>query len=333
MAQPVKVVYRSRPIQLPLMEAMHACNAWERAGLDLQRLDWVKGAAQSDPMLVAGEVDFVFGSHISPYLRKAAGQPFVYLAQTVNWVDDVLISREPISSLSEVNGLRLAEKGDVSATSAGHANHTGANHLLYLRKAGVDLHSLTYVKTSNRIDDLLSGRADIAFAVPPTDKEARAAGLHILDLDPMPMIYATTLTTIWPVANERPELCLSVAKAVAMGIHHLKTEPDAMWAVMESKVGPALGIESEDTLRYLQRRAASILEPMMYPRADAIINAFELAVMERSDLADVVNPLSLWNLRYVRELEESGFYETLYGGHVPGEGRALAESRTTAAAG
>lgn len=329
MAQPVNIVYRSRPIQYPLLAAVEACNGWERAGLDLQRLDWVKGAAQSDPMLLSGEVDFVFGSHISPYLRKASGQPFVYLAQTVNWVDDALISREPMTSLRDLNGLRLAEKGDVSTTGAGHANHTGANHLLYLRKAGVDLESIQYVKTEDRVADVLAGRADAAFAVPPTDQEALAAGLHILDLDPMPMIYATTLTTVWSVSNEKPELCLSVAKAVAMGIHFLKTETDAMWEVMQSKVGPTLGIESETTLRYLQRRAASILEPMMYPRADAIINAFDLAIMEQADLASKLNPLSLWNLQYVRELEESGFFTDLYDGKVPSEGRALTESRTT----
>lgn len=332
MAQPARIVYRSRSIQFPLLAAMEAADAWERAGIELQSLEFVSGAAKSDPMLIEGKCDFVFGSHISPYLHKAAGHPLAYLGQTVNWVDDVLVSRTPVTTLADVEGKRLAEKGDVSAQSAGHANHTAANHLLYLRRAGVDLETIDFVKTTDRISDVESGRADMAFCVPPDDVTARERGLYILDLDPLPMVYATTLTTLWPTVRANPELCFSVSKAVAIGIAYLKSpaNKDAMWKVMQEKVGPELGIESEKTLRYLQRRTASMLEATMYPRADAITNAFELALMEDADLAGKVNPLSLWQLQFVRDLEESGFLDELYANDVPQPGGRLEESRTWA---
>ena len=100
---------------------MKACDAWERAGIDLQQVTYVAGADKSDPMLVRGECDFIFGSHISPYLHRFHGQPFVYLGQTVNWIDDALVSRVPLTELREVAGKRLAE--DPRVTPDRHHGH------------------------------------------------------------------------------------------------------------------------------------------------------------------------------------------------------------------
>ena len=144
MSLPLRLVYRSRPIQYPLIAAMNACDAWERAGLDLQSVAYVAGADKSDPMLVRGECDFIFGSHISPYLHRFHGQPFVYLGQCVNWVDDVLVSREPLRSLKRPGG-QAPQRAARGTAERHHGAHPGGNHLLYLRREGVDAHKITFV--------------------------------------------------------------------------------------------------------------------------------------------------------------------------------------------
>ena len=116
MTLPLRLVYRSRPIQYPLIAAMNACDAWERAGIDLQSVTYVAGAARSDPMLVRGECDFIFGSHISPYLHRFHGQPFVYLGQCVNWVNDVLVSREPLRRWLPTSITPAASAGSIPRT-------------------------------------------------------------------------------------------------------------------------------------------------------------------------------------------------------------------------
>src|SRR5436190_1135471 len=231
MSLPLNLVYRSRPIQYPLIAAMNACDAWERAGLDLQSVAYVAGADKSDPMLVRGECDFIFGSHISPYLHRFHGQPFVYLGQCVNWVNDVLVSREPL-----------------------------------------------------------------------------------------PMVQATTLTTLWPTLEGRRDLCEAVIKAVLMGVAFIKTQPEPMREVMERDVAAELQIEDPRVLRHLQTENQAILEPRLYPRPDAIANAFELAVMEEPAIRDALNPMSLWDIHLLRSVEESGYVDTLYDGQVPGPG-------------
>src|SRR5438270_11948437 len=139
MAQPLNLVYRSKAVQFPLLTAMKAANAWERAGIDLKSLKFVSGAANSDPMLINGECDFIFGSHISPYIHRMNGHPFVYLGQTVNWTDDVIVTREPINKVSDLKGKRFVEREGLTADRHG-GNHPGGNHLLHLKRDGLDRH-------------------------------------------------------------------------------------------------------------------------------------------------------------------------------------------------
>jgi len=324
MSLPLKLVYRSRPIQYPLLAAMKACKAWERAGIDLKSLEYVSGAAQSDPMLARGECDFIFGSHISPYLHRFHGQPFVYLGQTVNWVDDVLVSKVPLKSIKDLEGKTLSESPKASADR--HlGSHPAGNHLLYLRREGVDAHKIIFYpsKARKHYSDVIEGLADAAFASPPDDEEARRAGLHVLTLEPLPMVIASTMTTLWPIVEKNRDLCVAVLKAVIMGVHFIKTKPDEMWKVMQNDVAAELKIQDPNVLEYLHKKNLSVLEPRLYANAESIKNAFELAVMEEPAIAKGLNPTSLWDFHFLRSIEESGFIEELYGGRVPGPGAIL----------
>lgn len=318
----LNLVYRSRPIQYPLLAAMEACNAWERAGIELRSVKYVSGAAQSDPMLVSGACDFIFGSHITPYIHRMHGLPFVYLGQTVNWVRDALVSREPMRSLLDLAGKRLSEKEGVTADRH-HGHHPAGNHLLYLRRAGLDPHQVTFIASRSRAyyQEVLDGAADAAFVSPPEDEEARSAGLHVLALDPLPMVNASTMTTLWSTLENNRALCERILKAVLLGVHFIKTQPDAMWKVMQEDVATELNIRHEGRLRYLHLQNQEILEAKMYPHPLAVQNAFELAIMEEPEVAEQVNPMSLWDLHLLRTIEDSGFVRELYEGNVPGPGR------------
>ncbi|MBI2992152.1 MAG: hypothetical protein HYY47_08495 [Deltaproteobacteria bacterium] len=53
------------------------------------------------------------------------------------------------------------------------------------------------------------------------------------------------------------------------------------------------------------------LERKPYPTAGAIENIFALAVRENPAIRDF-NPLALWDLHYVREIDDSGYIDRLY---------------------
>jgi len=323
---PLELVYRSRPIQYPLLAAMKACKAWEQSGIELKSLKFVSGAAQSDPMLIQGECDFLFGSHISPYLHRFHGHPFVYLGSTVNWVDDVMVTKDPIRSLKEIEGKTLSES-EKATPDRHHGSHPAGNHLLYLKREGADSHKIKFVPSSGRKSylDVVEGRAFAAFASLPDDEEARRKGLHVLPLAPLPMVLATTLTTLWPTLEKRRDLCGAVAKAVLMGVHFIKTKREEMWEVMQEDVAVELGIEDLKVLEYLHNHNFHILEPRLYPTAEAIKYAFDLAVMEEPEIVNHLNPMSLWDLHLLRSIEESGFINKLYDGNIPGPGTVIAQ--------
>jgi hypothetical protein len=308
-------------VQYPFLRAIDAANGWERAGIELKSLKFVSGAKHSDPMLINGECDFIFGSHISPYIHRMNGHPFVYLGQTVNWTDDVIVSREPITSPKQLVGKRFVEYPGADANSH-HGRHPAGNHLLYLRREGVDAKTLTFVaaETKEYWQDVAAGRGDFCFSGPPDDDDAAAAGLHVFPLAPLPMVNGSTMTTLWPIYQERRDLCEGVLKAAIMGIHFIKTEPEKFWQLMQDDVAVELKIKEPKALEHLYEHCRAILEPRLYPLAESVANAFELAVMEEPDIRQKLNPMSLWDIHLLREIEESEFIDDLYGGQTPPPG-------------
>jgi hypothetical protein len=249
------------------------------------------------------------------------GHPFVYLGQTVNWTDDVIVTKEPIKGVRELEGKRFVEREGTDANSH-HGNHPGGNHLLYLMREGLDPHNVKFVAARGREywKDVAEGLGDFCFSGPPEDEDALAAGLHIFPLEPLPMVNGSTMTTLWPTLQNRRDLCEGVIKAALMGIHFIKTEPEKMWKLMEEKVAPELKITDERSLKHLHAYCQHILEPRMYPHAEAVANAFKLAIMEEPTIGEKLNPFSLWDIHLLREIEESEFIDDLYGGNVPGPG-------------
>jgi ABC-type nitrate/sulfonate/bicarbonate transport system substrate-binding protein len=294
--RPVRIVYRSKKISIPLLSAMKACNAWESAGLDVQRLDYVSGAAKSDPMLIGGEVDFIFGSHVSPYIHRANGTPIVYLGQSVNWATDHLVTREPVAELRALRGKVLAE--DKTKTTS----HPWGNHKLYLQRGGVDLTEVDFVgadadeQRRKPFQLVADGVADAAIVMPPNDMLAKDLGLVVTPLPFLPMVQATTLTTMLDTRRNRPELCRAVIDAVRTGVRFFKHETEQMLKLMETEVAEELGVDSDRALHSLYHNNTMLLEETLYPRAEAILNAYRIAVLQDPSIQAKVNPLELWDL-------------------------------------
>lgn len=294
----VRVLYRSRAVQYPMLAAMKAANAWEQAGLDVGNVPYVKGANASDSMLINDEIDVIFGSHVTPYLRYDEGVPFVYLGQSVNDVDDSAVTSSPISSLDELRGKRLADETD-------DESHPFGNHILYMRRAGVEEHEVEWVNMERKeiLDAIEAGKVDGAIVSPPEDDEARERGLHVYQAPLLPMVNAATVTTLWPKVAADPDLFKRVIKAVRIGIAFFKDNPEKMRKVMAEDVALELGIDSAERLQKLYTRNAGLLERTLYPRADSVQNAFLLAVRQRPDLVERVSPMALWDMHLLRELD------------------------------
>ncbi|MGH7830456.1 MAG: hypothetical protein ACREP8_09795, partial [Candidatus Binatia bacterium] len=98
-------------------------------------------------------------------------------------------------------------------------------------------------------------------------------------------------------------------KGIVEGTHFYKTQKAKTLAILEKKYGSD-GWDRE-VIEHVYKELAEILEKKLYPSLPAIHNVFELAKRQSPDSAKV-NALALWDLHYLRQLDDTGFVEKLY---------------------
>jgi hypothetical protein len=176
---------------------------------------------------------------------------------------------------------------------------------------------------------------DAALLMPPASLFAQAAGLKLIDIEPLPMIHFTTISSSLGFVEKHPDIVERFLKGLIEGIHFFKTRPnEAIQIIRErsTKRGP-MNLE-QATITH--RGLADILEPKLYPRMRSIANVYEEAIRQDKD-AEKINPMELWDLHYIRRLDDMGFVNALYrgqgssGGHV-GRDQAHNHGRGSSAA-
>lgn len=317
--------YRSGT-HLVLLHVIAQSGAWEKHGLRVEYNKYVSSSRAHDAVL-KGEVDFIGGNHVSTYAHRARGDNWVYLGQTVNKVHHKLVVRSD-SGIDGVSDLRLRKV-------ITRGSHPGLNDWLFLKQRGLDAdrdeveivnqihHRKGAMDPSSMADPegwtlpplwqvVKEGGADAAFLTPPASVFAQQAGLKVIDIEPLPMIWFTTISTSLNFAQKHPELVERFLKGMIEGIHFFKTRPKESIKIIQefhTLEGKMTLEQAAETWRDL----APVLEPKLFPSLRAIGNVYEEAVKQDKD-ALRINPMELWDLHYVRHLDDIGFVEGLYKG-------------------
>ncbi len=310
--QPIEIrgFYRS-PSHLPIWEVIDKAGIWEKLNIKMAGMEYCGSPPVAEGALFDGKIDFISGNHITPYALITKGKPIVCIASPSNSVRDKLVSRERVGSLAELRGKRLADL-TLEGRVAGF-NHLRGNHMLYVLRAGLRLDDVKWVDLGDdmspetrklQFEMLQSGRADAALITGGT-RSFEEAGLHALELEPLPMINGPTLTTCITTLKKKDRLGERFAKAVVMGIHFARTERDKTEKILE---GLRKREPEASSARY-ESLARMPVKP--YPTPQAVMNAYELCLMKAPE-AKELSPLALWDLHYLRELDDSGFIDGLY---------------------
>jgi ABC-type nitrate/sulfonate/bicarbonate transport system substrate-binding protein len=320
--------YRSGS-HLLLLHVIAESGAWEKHGLDVD-YDRYVSSGEAHRAVPLGEVEFVGGNHVSTYGRRARGDGWVYLGQTVNQVNHQLVVRDD----GEINGL-----ADLQGRKVGtHGNHPSLNDWLFLKQRGLDSDrdDVELVRHSSRrkepgeasatpaartpLWELVRDRVvDAALLMPPASLFAKAAGLKVIEVEPLPMIHFTTISSSLGFVEKHPDIVERLLKGMIEGIHFFKTKPDQAVKIIRDRSSKDKPLNQEQaTLTY--RNLAAVLEPKLYPRMQAIANVYEEAIRQDKD-AKKVNPMELWDLHHIRRLDDMGFVDALYGNRKPSDER------------
>jgi ABC-type nitrate/sulfonate/bicarbonate transport system substrate-binding protein len=310
--------YRSSS-HLVLLHVIAESGAWEKYGLDVD-YDRQISSGEAHRAVPLGEIEFVGGNHVSTYGRRARGDSWVYLGQTVNQVNHQLAVRAD----SGINGL-----ADLRGKKVGtHGNHPSLNDWLFLKQHGLDADrdDVELVKPRKKTEpaaeavpaerrpelwELVRDRViDAALLMPPASLFAAAAGLKLIDVEPLPMIHFTTISSSLGFVEKHPDLVERFLKGLIEGIHFFKTKPNEAIRIIRDK-STKRGQMNLEQAAITHRGLADILEPKLYPRMRSIANVYEEAIRQDQDAAKI-NPMELWDLHHIRRLDDRGFVDGLY---------------------
>ena len=82
---------------LPIWEVMEKAGIWKQNGLKVS-FEFCDSSEAAEKALFGGDVDFVSGNHISPYLLVRRGKPIVCLTSPSNDTSDRLVTNFPIKA-------------------------------------------------------------------------------------------------------------------------------------------------------------------------------------------------------------------------------------------
>lgn len=314
--------YRSSS-HLALMHVINESGAWERNGLNVE-FDKIISRGDAHDLVPKGEVEFVSGNHVSTYAARAKGDTWEYLGQTVSKNNLFLITR-PDAGINKLEDVRKRKFGN-------RGRHPGLNTWLYLKQAGLDpdtdqvelitevreedASGAKKVKGKSLINMVKDGDVDAAFVNQPRTEQARRLGLKVIDIPAQDMIFFMTISSSAKMVTERPDVVKRVLKSVLEGIAYFKINRHETIKILMAKHKKE-GELDQAMAALVYEDLAARLEPRLYPSLGAVYNVYQEALKqdEKNGDAAKIHPLALWNMNFLREIDDSGFINNLYKDH------------------
>ena len=141
---------------------------------------------------------------------------------------------------------------------------------------------------------------------------ALAAGLKVLPVPDLPVVAHYAQACLSEFARENSDLLRDYTKAVIHAVCLMILRRDEALEVVSQEPMKRMKITNQ---RELERQFDSIVKLLQlkpYPTPQAIANTFEIATAEFG--AADINPLTLWDLHWVKELDDNGFIDSLITG-------------------
>ena len=147
----------------------------------------------------------------------------------------------------------------------------------------------------------------VTLGVAGDQRDIALAGFHVLQLPRLPMINGPTLTTTVTALNKYDRFGERLVLAQVLGIHFGRTRKEETEKILE-------GLKKrEPEARGVSYNSVAKLAIKPYPDIQAVANAYRLCCMKAPEAKDL-SPLSMWDLHFLRQLDNSGFIDGLYEG-------------------
>ena len=185
--------------------------------------------------------------------------------------------------------------------------------------AGVDTSQVEFVfgaqgadKSHQAVEMVARGEVDAANVDIPFDLQAKKKGLKVITLPSVPVIHNTTICATTDFVWKNEEKVRAFLKALIEAIHFFKTEKQKVCEIISRELAPLVKIEGDDEVEYLHQMWSELLSAKPYPHPLAVWNVYNLDVAHDPKV-NFIGPFEIWDTHYLRQIDDSGFIDELYG--------------------
>ena len=303
MGDTLRLAYRDHD-RTPLLHVIRDQAArFEQVAVELLHVpdgsEYRNGFLEGSFELICEHLRFLFPARLE-------GHPVRCLAATELTAGDVLVAAQPLRTPADFIGKRVAVRDQESAL---------LTLKYWLRSLGVaDAVTVTHYTDAQvgrweQWRAIVSGDADIALCSPLYLEPALAASLHVAEVPPLAMIGPLFFATRGPVIDANSDALRRFVRAVYRGVHAFRNDPAYTLEMMRQGPAALMGLAGEAAIRTKYEALRAKVAPKPIPQPECIANTFHM-VCEGYDVG-ALEPLSMWDLRYVIELEEERFMERL----------------------
>ena len=280
---------------------------FQKNGLDVQ-LIYFTGGTTAVQALVSGEVPISQVAGPAVVNSGLAGFDITIVAGGATSLDYWLMSRPEIKRPEQLKG------GSVAISAFGTASDFVARYAL--EKIGLtpgkDVALVQVGGVPDRLGALLAGRIEAAVLVPPSMFIAQKKGLNILaDVSKLGLPFQYTgVATSRRFIKEQPDTVRRYTRSQLEAVHRIYTDKETSLTVLTKYFG---GKIERDILEKSWELLinGNLLSKKQYPSVEGL--KFILASLaEKNPKARAAKPEDFADLRFIKELDQTGHIDNLY---------------------
>ncbi len=157
---------------------------------------------------------------------------------------------------------------------------------------------------------VVSGGCIAAFMSPLYLPAALNAGLKVLPVPDIPIVGHFAQACLADFARSNDGLMRDYVKSVLHALAWLRFRPHEAFDALAVALQTVMEVSDQTELRRRFDSVVSGLKIRPYPTPQALANTYEIATIEYPG-AKGLNPLSLWDLHWVKEQDDAGFIDAL----------------------
>ena len=302
-AQPARIGYGSLSTSYAAIWVAGEARLFHKNGIDAEVLYLESALVRT--ALLTGDIAMGGMSGTTMAAPRLQGADPILIASFSNSLQYRLVVRPDIRTVADLKGKRVGVAG------FGLGAHRGAQ--IMLAKLGLnpdtDVTMLQIGGDPTRLSALLSGTIDASVFNPPLHKRAAEAGMRVLaNIEDMGFsVQASALVTTDRFIKKNYDMTRRAVRSIVESIHLIKTNPE----ITKRSIRKYLRFKDERDTDEAYQIMRDTLARKPYPTVDGVKTVLE-ELSAKLPAAKTAQPRDFMDLRFIDELDRSGFIDRLY---------------------